>query len=366
MTGFAQNSAPRYTAFSYTWGNETLSEYIFINGQPFPVRLNLWSCLHYLAQDKTAGWTHLWVDAICIDQKNNEECTAQVRRMDTIYRNASVVSVWLGLSPSVEQYRYWHEPIRTFEDSGFDFYDQMSHLANHPYWTRFWVIQEFLLGRDVNVYCGNTRMNWLDFKQTLGSCAGVLEHIHQASMPRNFDSGLWRAFPLITGRHPDRHPKMHLPLSQLLINHSTSECKDPRDRVFALLRLVMPDERVLLERFFPDYNMSEDDVVLIALAHVRRCIFEYDGLDDDTLFKGLGITNLKKRKMLERRVADYDYLGGEVPRRYRFSDDDDAAEREARFSEADDGPNHRSMKSKYAVTLLAVALLFVGGWKRYR
>ncbi|KAH8623590.1 hypothetical protein IG631_22069 [Alternaria alternata] len=257
--------------------------------------------------------------------------------MDTIYRNASAVSVWLGLPPSVE-----HEPIRTFEDpGGFDFYDQMSHLANYPYWNRFWVIQEFLLGQDVNVYCGNTRMNWLDFKETLGSRAGVPEHIHQASMPKDFDSRPWRAFPLITGRHPDRHPEMHLPLSQLLINHSTSECKDPRDRVFALLGLVMPDERVLLERFFPDYDMSEDDVVLIALAHVRQYDFEYDGVDDDTLFKGLGITDAKKRKMLERRVAYYDYLGDEAPSHYRFFDNDDAAEMEARSSEGDDGPNHR-------------------------
>ena len=118
--------------------------------------------------------------------------------------------------------------------------------------------------------------------------------------------------------------------------------------MFALLGLVMPDERVLLERFFPDYNMSEDDAVLIALAHVRQYDFEYDGVDDDTLFKGLGITDAKKRKMLERRVVYYDYLGDQVPRQYRFSDDDDddddddnAVEMEARFSEGDDGPNHR-------------------------
>jgi hypothetical protein len=136
--------------------------------------------------------------------------------------------------------------------------------------------------------------------------------------------------------------------------------------VFALLGLVMPNERVLLERFFPDYDMSEDDVVLIALAHVRQCNLEYDGVDDDTLFKGLGITDAKKRNMLERRVANYDYLGDEVPRHYRFSDDDDVAEREARFSEGDDGPNHRCMKTGYAVALFVFALLFVGGWKRYR
>lgn len=49
----------------------------------------------------------------------------------------------------------------------------------------------------------------------------------------------------------------------------------------------------------------------------------------------------KKRKMLERRVAYYDYLGDEAPSHYRFFDNDDAAEMEARSSEGDDGPNHR-------------------------
>ena len=161
MTCFAQKSAPRYTAISFTWGNETSSEYIFINGQPFPVRLNLWSCLHSLAQDKTAGWTHLWVDATCIDQTKNAERTAQVRRMDIIYRNASSVSVWLCFL----QYPSWYERTRTFVDSGSAFYNQMSHPANHSYWTRFWVIQEFLLGRDVNLYYGNTRMISLEFKK---------------------------------------------------------------------------------------------------------------------------------------------------------------------------------------------------------
>jgi hypothetical protein len=80
----------------------------------------------------------------------------------------------------------------------------------------------------------------------------------------------------------------------------------------------MPDEQVLLERFFPDYAMSEDDVVLIALAHVRQYDLEYDGVDDDTLFKGLGITDSKKRKMLERRVAYYDDPADEVTSHYRF------------------------------------------------
>jgi hypothetical protein len=122
--------------------------------------------------------------------------------------------------------------------------------------------------------------------------------------------------------------------------------------------------------------MSEDGVVLITLAHVRQYNFAYYRVDDDTLFKGLGVTDAKKRKMLERRVVYYDYLGDEVPRhyqfsdddddRYRFFDDDDAAEMEARFSEGNDGPNYSCMNTSYAVTLFVFALLFVDVWKRYR
>ena len=39
---------------------------------------------------------YLWVDAICIDQKNIQERNQQVPRMDSIYGGATGVCVWLG------------------------------------------------------------------------------------------------------------------------------------------------------------------------------------------------------------------------------------------------------------------------------
>jgi hypothetical protein len=38
----------------------------------------------------------MWIDAVCIDQGNNEEKTQQVGIMKEIYRCATQVLIWLG------------------------------------------------------------------------------------------------------------------------------------------------------------------------------------------------------------------------------------------------------------------------------
>ncbi|USP77057.1 hypothetical protein yc1106_04331 [Curvularia clavata] len=226
-----RTAAPSYTAFSYTWGDGATTEQIVLNAQTFNV------------------------DAICIDQNNAEERNAQVRFMDQTYRNAIVVSVWLGLPPIPKfleaQFANYCKPIKTYEYEGFNWSDSIEDLANRPYWSRFWVVQEFLLGQDVQLYCGKSCMNWSDFKSILGTQTDVHdcfeEHVHYA----HSSSGSWTAWPLVTGRHPDKHPKMQQSLYRLLITYETSQCKNPRDRVFALLGLVTAEERVLLENSYP-------------------------------------------------------------------------------------------------------------------
>jgi hypothetical protein len=39
---------------------------------------------------------HIWVDAICIDQAENDERSGQILRMRDIYTRVSKVTVWLG------------------------------------------------------------------------------------------------------------------------------------------------------------------------------------------------------------------------------------------------------------------------------
>ena len=69
----------------------------------------------------------------------------------------------------------------------------------------------------------------------------------------------------------------------------------------------MPNERGLLERFFLDYNMSENNVVLITLAQVRQYNFKYNSVNNNILFKGLGIIDIKKKKIFKRGIIIYKY-----------------------------------------------------------
>ncbi|KAJ4296384.1 hypothetical protein N0V90_006429 [Kalmusia sp. IMI 367209] len=321
MRSFPRTDTPPYTAVSYTWGEDAPTDLIYINAQPFHVRRNLWSCLYYMGQDSEAPLTHLWVDAICIDQTNDQERSAQVRAMGTIYRSAFCVSVWLGLPPWPAWHAQPRKPVKMLDIDRFDWWNAIQELANRPYWRRVWVIQEFLLARDVNLYCGSNRMNFMYFNDLLGHQTEGASYLEPGFDYARHESGSWAAWPLIVGRHTTLYPHMQQSLYELLISHSNAQCKDPRDKVFALLGLVKPSERDSLGRSFPDYTLGEDDVVIIALSHIRQFDLEYDGHDDERLFLGLGVDCEERRKRLAKRARDYDSRGGLRPSIFFESDE---------------------------------------------
>lgn len=308
-----RDAAPPYTAVSYTWGDGEATEVIYLNGHVFRIRTNLWSCLYYLSRyGKHAAWTHIWVDAICIDQTNDVERAAQVRLMDKTYNDAACVSVWLGLVPIPTVFTPFSlEGIKTADWEGFDWADSIAELANRPYWSRFWVIQEFLLGKQVQLFCSGNVIDSLGFRRILCSETGTeLFSAAGDNFINNTAADSYNALPLTLGRHPDRHPEMMQPLYELLIQHRQSRCKDPRDRVFALLGLIRLDERAMLERFFPDYTLSEDHVVIITLAHLIQFRRKKITLDSEELFLGLGVPSKVRRRTL-LTLADFDYIGAQ-------------------------------------------------------
>jgi hypothetical protein len=90
----AAMSSFRYKALSYVWGQENPTYEVQLNGKLKFVRENLWMALQQLRLvDK---YRVLWVDAICINQENEDERKEQVQRMGDIYSKASTVLIWLG------------------------------------------------------------------------------------------------------------------------------------------------------------------------------------------------------------------------------------------------------------------------------
>lgn len=86
-----------YEALSYAWGSPVFDHAIEISGSAL---LGITRSLHdalqhlrYLEQSR-----RIWADAVCINQRDDNEKSRQVMRMVEIYRQAQNVVVWLGLS----------------------------------------------------------------------------------------------------------------------------------------------------------------------------------------------------------------------------------------------------------------------------
>jgi hypothetical protein len=85
-----------YEALSYVWGNQDDTISISINNQIFDVTKNLHIALSYLRYHEVPRY--IWVDAVCINQKDDKEKEDQIGLLAEIYARASRVIVWLGES----------------------------------------------------------------------------------------------------------------------------------------------------------------------------------------------------------------------------------------------------------------------------
>ncbi|KAI5917018.1 heterokaryon incompatibility protein-domain-containing protein [Camillea tinctor] len=90
-----------YQALSYAWHNggadeEPADVTIVCNMTPVNISSNL--CAALLRLRKPDAPVKIWIDSLCINQKDPSERTHQVGMMREIYQNSSEVVVWLGAS----------------------------------------------------------------------------------------------------------------------------------------------------------------------------------------------------------------------------------------------------------------------------
>jgi len=91
------NDKPSFTALSYVWGCKTNPRHsIFCKSHDFDVKITegCYEALWHIR--KKFGAVTIWIDAICINQNDDEEKETQIAFMKDIYMSAKVVYVWLG------------------------------------------------------------------------------------------------------------------------------------------------------------------------------------------------------------------------------------------------------------------------------
>jgi hypothetical protein len=215
-----ETNETQYEAVSYTWGAPDYgtalpSQSITFCGLPTFVAGNLFDALRRLRLPNSPR--ELWVDALCINQQDPLERSAQVSIMGQIYAKAHGVLVWLDeysllaegerlfvlcrliyrhrealsqvkyyktdprwatireefqASPCVREgpRSYFFEPRNDSFDGGAQhFVDGVQLLLNNfwsrTYFNRRWVLQEIHHAKSAEVHCGAAKISWYELSE---------------------------------------------------------------------------------------------------------------------------------------------------------------------------------------------------------
>lgn len=251
MEVFDLQDPPAYTSLSYTWGTLTPTEAVLVNAASFQVRQNLYDFLNMFRREATARW--LWVDQLSINQQDTVERNQQVEQMVNIYRNAEQVLTWLGPSADgsdelMDALNQCREELDAAEGSAYasleeacsvrnleTHLDAVDALFSRDYWTRLWIIQEILLARNIIVYCGSRCVRM----QELGMIANQIDIGLLHGPDSTNHTRLWH----LTCAQNRRESYPMLSLAEAIVRFGAAGCEDPRDTVFGLLSIVVPDQR---------------------------------------------------------------------------------------------------------------------------
>lgn len=174
-----------YNTLSYVWGDRTDQRLVTVSGRKVSITKNLYNALYRL-RHPTDSIT-IWIDQLCIDQRNLSEKTHQVNLMRDIYRNAARCYLWLGETPE----QPGDYDVRDAEGA-LDFIRLCAHpredtmraveipdtlstpqqrsgackafraltQGRNPWWQRIWTVQEVVLANEAIVTWGPLSFPW--------------------------------------------------------------------------------------------------------------------------------------------------------------------------------------------------------------
>lgn len=279
---------PPYNALSYSWGavDDTVSIQVGEFGDDtLAIPRNLGIALPYLRHIERPRV--LWIDAICIDQRNPEERGHQVERMADIFRMATQVIAWLGTGSDssasamrnlrmmgshveVDWKTLQMTPARKLECNVLfaDLtvvlpYDETQlraiwQLLNRSWFERLWVQQEIRLanGRAI-LKCGNKTIFWTHFRHAIFCLRTKMKAWEQPDFIKRLQS-VYRMCELLHDQS----------IGELLRSTCHYKCSDPRDRIYGLLSLMASNGTKL--EIQPDYRKTTRQVYSDLVLRVAQ------------------------------------------------------------------------------------------------
>jgi hypothetical protein len=302
-----------YEALSYCWerdgGGLAQDKQISCNGKYVHIGENLFQAIRRVRY--TAGHRIIWADALCINQKDPKEQMQQVRKMNSIFKLAFRVLVWLGegnaKDPHHPDIATWGNPspaflgvcnvvndwrrdnafasripVATYSsvtgelhqlacDEGNDRQTQknMLDLFQCRWFQRVWVIQEAALARRATVLWGPCEISWdwiglaaaITRTQFKGHPEGTAGRSEQQGgvVP----TGVVNAYFMYRISQSQTHFKpLTFSFYRLLVLTRQFQCKNRLDKIFGILGIPTTDQSTQGGEPFvqPDYSKSIEEV----------------------------------------------------------------------------------------------------------
>ncbi|POS74144.1 HET domain-containing protein [Diaporthe helianthi] len=260
-----------YSAVSYTWGDCELSHQLLVRTDA-----QSWSCLritanvdsllrHFRVPHKARL---LWIDAICLNQKDETEKTQQIPLMGRIYNDAKRTRIWLG-NDEVDKAQHAFSVIRDIgrEDQRKVTREELECLAeffSRPWFTRRWVIQEAVFSHDAVFHCGTHKLSLSRVMAALRKINGTGDH-------ELVGCGARMLLTSMGSRHVEKKG-----LLSLLWDFHDSECSDARDRIAAVYGLVTDGVRPLLHYGSMDWKQIYMDMASYFIQNSPSVTFTRD------------------------------------------------------------------------------------------
>lgn len=260
-------ATPSFYALSYTWDTDSESGSILCNSKSLPVRRNLYKALRRLRQ--LLPEASFWIDAICLNQDNEEEKLVQIKGMADIYSRAQRVWVWLGeetdetleviglLPRVIAATPAIHE--KSSNGSSVDaeavnlpppssqVWSSIKTFASNQWFRRLWILQEAALACQIEFIWGSQIIQWDDLGSGLDPL--VLEHIEGLTeVVKDLASLQWVFLirNLVQSSAPVKKISEEDSLSLLATITELArnqQCSEPRDRVLGVLGLLREEQQ---------------------------------------------------------------------------------------------------------------------------